>query len=292
MDIIVKPVNNDLEKYIDLGINTFLLPLNGYAVEYSNYYKLEEIKNIRNKYKNISIFVSINKNIFNNEIEELKNILKELDKISIKAIFFYDAAIVKLKKDLNLNLDLVWNQTFMVTNYKTCDYYYDKGVEYALLSKEITKEEILQIIKKTKIKPIVELVSYPTAAFSKRHLVSNYYKHYNLKPDNNIKIIEPKSKQEYIVVEDKNGVSFINNKIMNLSKILKELIDNNLQYIYLKGDLIDEDTFIEAVKNIKYYVDNYKNINDLEYSKWLRDQEKLLGSNTNFLHRKTIYKVK
>ena len=35
----------------------------------------------------------------------------------------------------------------MVNNYKTCNYYHSKGVKYALLGKEITLEEIIEIIK-------------------------------------------------------------------------------------------------------------------------------------------------
>ena len=178
MELIIKPEKN-IEEYINMGINTFLLPLERYSVEYNKYFSLEEIINIKEKYGDINLFVSLNKNIMNEELNDLKDILKELDNLSIKGIFFYDSAIIKLKKDLNLNLDLVWSQTHMVTNYKTCDYYNSMGVKYALLSKEITKEEIIEIIDKSKISPIVELVSKPSIGFSKRKLVTNYFENYN-----------------------------------------------------------------------------------------------------------------
>ena len=73
-------------------------------------------------------------------------ILVQLDKMNITGVFFYDLAVLELKRELNLNIDLVWNQTHMVNNYKTCNYYYSKGVKYALLGKEITLDEILEII--------------------------------------------------------------------------------------------------------------------------------------------------
>lgn len=292
MNIIVKPEAKEINKYIDLGINTFLLPLENYSVEFNSYFSFKEIKDIKEKYSDLNIFVSINKNIFNSELEDLEKILIEFDNLKIKGIFFYDIAVLSLKKKLNLNLDMVWNQTFMVTNYKTCNYYYERGAKYALISKEITKDEIIQIIKNTKIKPIVELISYPTVAFSKRSLVSNYYQNYSLDKQNELNVVEPKSKQKYLIKEDKNGVSFTNNKVMNLSSILKELLDNNLEYIYLKEDLINSEVFLEVIKNITYYINNYKNIDDNEYKKWLNKQNKLLGRNTNFLYRKTIYKVK
>ena len=67
----------------------------------------------------------------------------------------------------------------MVNNYKTCNYYHSKGVKYALLSKEITLEEIKEMITKSKIEAMVETVSMPSVAFSKRKLLTNYYHNLN-----------------------------------------------------------------------------------------------------------------
>lgn len=292
MKIIVKPVLDNLDSYIENNIDTFLLPLEEYSVSYIKYYSLDDIKAIRKKYEDINIFISINKNIFNSEIEPLKKILQELDKLNIEGIFFYDLAILSLKKELSLKTELVWNSTFMVTNYKTCNYYFEKGVKYALISKEITKDEIIDIVNNTKIKTIVELISYPTVAFSKRHLVTNYYKNYDLNIKDSINVIEPISKQKYLIKEDKNGTSFILEKLMNGSRILKELMNTNLEYILLQEDLIEHDIFIKCINNINYYIKNYHNMSDNDYNNWIKKQNELLGRNTNFFYRKTIYKVK
>jgi len=210
----------------------------------------------------------------------------------IKGIFYYDLAILNLKKELGLKTDLVWDSTFMVTNYKTCNYYYKKGVKYALISKEITTGEIIEIIRNTKIVPIVELISYPIVAFSKRSLVTNYYINYKLEKKDDINIIEPKSKQKYYLKENEFGTSFILDKLMNGSKILRELTNTKLDYILLKEDMIKHSIFIECIKNIEYYLKNYKTMDDNDYKNWLHKQNELLGRNTNFFYRKTIYKVK
>lgn len=292
MEIIVKPTIDNIESYIHHHIHNFLLPLDKYAVEYTNYYNLEQIKKIRNEYPDINLFISINKNILNRDIDDLKTILLELEHLNIKGIFYYDLALLQLKKELNLKTDLVWNQTFMVTNYKTCDYYHSKGVKYALLAKEITKDEIIEINTKSKIIPIVELISYPTTAFSRRKLIKNYCQDSNLESMNSIQIVEPKTKQKYTLVEDDNGVSFVMKKLMNGSKILKPLLENHIEYILLKEDFIDHEIFLECIDNINYLIHHYSKISKLEYKNWLNKQNKLLGRNTNFFYRKTIYKVK
>lgn len=291
MKLIIKPEKN-IEDYINIGINTFLLPLENYSVEYSKYFSLDEIKNIKEKYKNIEIFVSVNKNIMNEELDNLKSVLKELDNLSVRGVFFYDSSIIKIKKDFGLNLDLVWSQTHMVTNYKTCDYYNNMGVKYALLSKEITKDEIIEIINKSKINPIVELVSKPSIAFSKRKLVTNYFENYDKEKEEQIKVNEKISDTDIIVSENKDGVVFIKNNILNGCLILDDLLNTNLNYILLKEDFIDHDLFIKVINEIIYYINNHYSMSEEEKNKWIEKQKELIGENGGFFFQKTIYKVK
>ena len=131
-------------------------------------------------------------------------------------MFFYDLSILELKKELHLNLDLVWNNTHMVTNYYTSNYYYDKGCKYSYLSNEITIDEIIEFKKKAKAKLIFMLLGYPVVSFSKRKLLTNS----NFEKE--LKIKEPISKQEYKVIESKFGTTFKYNKVRNNASCLKE----------------------------------------------------------------------
>lgn len=291
MNIIVKP-EQDLEEYIKLGVNTFLLPLRDFSVEYSKYYSLDEIKKIREKYPKIELFISINKNIMNEEIDSLKDILIQLDKLNIKGIFFYDSALIRLKKKLKLNISLVWAQTHMVTNYNSCNYYYDNGVEYAMLSKELRLDEVKEIISKARTKSIIELITKPSIAFSKRHLVTNYYTNVNEEVKDEVVVNEKISDTDLIVKENEDGSTFIKNSILNGFVILDELMDTNLSYILIKEDYIDHDLFIKIITSLVYYLNNYEGMDTLEKEKFIKNQEELLGNDTGFFFRKMIYKVK
>ena len=274
MEILIKPTNNILEYKEADG---FVLPLLNFSVDYKNYYSLDDIKKIVSE-TDKKIFVVINKMIENDEIENLKEVLLELDKLNISGVFFYDLAVLELKKELNLNIDLVWNNTHMVTNYYTSNYYYDKGCKYSYLSNEITIDEIIEFKKNAKAKLIFMLLGYPVVSFSKRKLLTNS------DFDKELKIKEPKSLQEYKVIESEFGTTFKYNKIRNNASCLKELIDNKLDYIYLIEDDINHNSFLEALKLTKEYIDN----NNLDYVDKMRD---IFGSDTGFLYRKTIYKV-
>ncbi|MBP3841596.1 MAG: U32 family peptidase [Bacilli bacterium] len=276
MEILVKPVK-DIDLY--QKADGFVLPIKDYSVDYRNYYTLDEIKSIVNR-TNKKIFVVMNKMMENSDIENIKNILIELDKINIYGIFFYDLSIIQLKKELNLNVNLVWNNTHMVTNYSACNYYYEEGCKYSYLSNEITLDDILLMNKNSKSSLIFMLLGYPVASFSKRKLVSNS----NFK--DSIIISEDVSKQKYIVFEDKNGTTFKYNKIRNNSICLKELLNNNFPFIYLIEDDIDHDKFIDGLNLTSDFINN-----TIDNNKYVSSMKELFGSDTGFLYRKTIYKV-
>ena len=281
MKLLIEKIDDN---YNNLNVDGIILALKDLSIQSIKYYTLDEIKDIRNNYPNLEIFIKINKNIFNKDIEVLKETLIELDKLNINGIFFYDLGLIQLKKELNLSIDLVWDQTHMVNNYKTCDYYYNLGVKYALLSKEITLEEIKTIINKSKITSMVEVVSVPTIAFSKRKLLTNYYKSINKEYKDNIEVIEKVSNNKYIVMEDKNGTSFYDSNIMNGTSLIKDLYDVNCEYIIMREYKIPN--FNELVNDTKNYIDN-----KCKDSKYI-DKYKVLGDNTNFFYKETIYKVK
>lgn len=283
MKLLIEPSNKN-KLYLDI-VDGIILPLDDLAVESSIYFTLEEIEKISKNYNNGEIFVKINKNLMNDDIDKVRDALIKLDKLKVKGIFFYDLAILQLKKELNLEVDLVWNQTHMVNNYKTCNYYFEKGVKYALLGKEITLDEIKEILDKSKINSMVEVVSRPSVAFSKRKLVSNYLKNEGRALENKLTIKEKITDTFYDVVEDKNGTSFYLNRIMNGTSIIKELFDNECSYIIFREYGL-EDNFFQLIIDTKKYILNGCLENDYV------DKYKILGDDTNFFFKKTIYRVK
>lgn len=274
--------NTDLSKYTD-GL---ILSLKNYSSQSYLTYTFEEIEQIIKDNPDKEIFINLNKNFFNDEIESLKEILLKIDKLNVKGIFFYDLAILQLKKECNLKTDLIWSQTYMVNNYKTCNYYHSKGVKYALLSKEITLEEIKEMITKSKIEAMVETVSMPSVAFSKRKLLTNYYHNLNKEAKKNLVVTEKATNEEYQVLEDETGTNFFLNKITNATSIIKELYSCNCPYIILREYGIDHELFKELLIDTQKYIES--KCQDEEYI----NKYESLNDFTNFFFKKTIYQVK
>ena len=265
------------------NIDGIILALKDYSVKSIEYYSLDAIKQIKENNPKLEMYIKLNKNMFNKDIEKIKEILIELDKIKVNGIFFYDISILSLRNKLKLNVDLIWDQTHIVNNYMTCDYYYSKGVKYALLGKEITLEEIIEIIKKSKITSIVEVLSRPTIAYSKRKLLTNYYKSIDKTKEDTLEAKEKVTNKSFIIKESSNGTSFYEKDIMNGTSVIKDLYDNNCKYIIMREFGINN--FDEIIQDTKEYINN--KCTDENYTNKYND----LGD-TNFFFKKTIYQVK
>ena len=281
MKLLVEPCSKVFD-YND-NVDGIILAINDFSVESTCSFSLDQIIDIKKK-NSFLVFVKMNKNLFNDDISLVKDILIKLNDSDIDGVFFYDLAILEIKRELNLDIDLIWNQTHMVNNYMTCNYYYDKGVKYALLGKEITLDEIKEIIYKSNIVSMVEVVSLPSVAFSKRKLVKNYYNDLGEKPSKELVVQEKITHDFYSVVEEDNGTSFYLNKITNGTSIIKCLYDYGCKYIIFREYGIDD--FDELIN------DTYKYISDGCIDDNYINKYKRLGDSTNFFFRKTIYKVK
>ena len=244
-------------KEIKNWVDAFLIPLKDLSINYTSTFTIEEIKQVQKLNK--ETFVIINKNIENKELNKLEETLKELEKINLQGIIFYDIAIVELKKEFNLKTDLVWHQEHLATNYSSVNYWYEKGAKYAYLSSEITKNEIEEIRKKTKAKLMINVYGYIPMFTSKRHLVDNYIDTFNLKEKGNVIYKEEKN---YNIKDEKNGTTVYTDYILNI----KENI--NVDYYIYNSNMIDEEEFKQVLIN-----NNQK-------------------EETGFLYKETIYKVK
>ena len=265
-------------------VDGIILPLETYSVESKCFFSLEEIKNIIQSVS-CGVFIKVNKNFMNEEIDDLKKVLQDLDQWGVDGVFFYDLAVLELKNEMNLKLPLIWNQTHMVNNYKTCDYYYSKGVSYALVGKEITLEEIKEIVQNSRISLMVEVVSRPSVAFSKRKLLTHYYQDLGKEKKNDLIIHERGTNQNYELFENQDGTSFFLDIVTNGTSVIKELYDINTPFIIMREYGLEE-LFSQLIIDTKNYIQT--GCKDTSYI----EKYKKIGDSTNFFFRKTIYKVK
>jgi len=104
-------------------VDAFIIPLKDFSINYESYFTLDEIKQINTEKE---VFVSLNKNIHNNELDDLKKVLLELNELNINGVIFYDISVINLKIKLHLNYDMVWAQEHLTTNYSVINFWNKK----------------------------------------------------------------------------------------------------------------------------------------------------------------------
>ncbi|MBE6152018.1 MAG: hypothetical protein E7165_01730 [Firmicutes bacterium] len=236
------------------------------------------------KESNKEIFVSLNKNIHNSDLPLLKEILLKLEELNVTGVIYYDASIVNLKKELNLNINLVWGQEHMTTNYLTANYWNSLGIEFMLVSNEITIDEIIEISKKTNMKLMVQLFGYIPIFNSRRHLVKNYLKTFDL-DDADSYFIEKEGKS-YSIVDDNNGTTVYSANILNgIGEYLK-LMKNNIEYIILNSYEIKTEQFEKIVEL-------FNSVSENNVDSYVETIDDMFGNiDRGFLYTETVYKVK
>lgn len=259
----------------------FLFGLKGFSTE-SNLVTLDELKDMESQ----KVFISVDKNMFNSDLKALEEVLISLDELNVKGVLFYDLAVLSIVKRLNLNLNLIWNQNFLVTNYKTCNYYAKEGVKGAVISSEITINEVIEIAKNTKLDLFVNIFGYSMMGLSKRCLVSSYFDYIEEENDLDVNYIKEKD-DSYPVIEKDYGTKFLSKDVLCGIRYLNELRDAGIKYLILDDNLIDEDVFSKVYDIFVKALNSSCDLILLE-----RNINSLVNTSLGFFDKKTIYKVK
>ena len=131
--ILVAPSSISEMKKLKNLIDGFIIGIDNFCVNVSMCINVNDLS-ILNCFKNKDIFVCVNKNIHNNELDDIKDLLIKLNQYNIKGVLYYDVGILNIYNSLDLNYDLVWAQEHLTTNYSTINYWYDFNVKYTYIS--------------------------------------------------------------------------------------------------------------------------------------------------------------
>ena len=283
MKLLIMPKSIDQIESLIEDIDGVIVGIKDLSINQPAYFTLDEIKKINEIIKNNGkeIFVSLNKNMFNKDLEILEYTLLQLDNLKLNGILYYDIAIVNFKKNLKLVTPLVWNQEHLTTNYLTSNFWYEYGAKYTMLSSEITLDEINEIALNTNAKTMVPIFGYLPMFVSRRHLVKNYLDTFKIKDDSNINYIEKEDKI-YAIIDSNDGTIAYSNKCLNG---INETLKLNVDYIVLNSFNINNATF-------KRVVSMYNIVNESNVQEFKEEIDKMLDTDTGFLYKETVYEVK
>ena len=261
---------NDV-KELSYEADGYILGIDKYSFLFGKTFNIDEIKKIKDDLKKKEIFVSFNRVIFNDELEDYKMKLKEVDDLGINGIIVGDIAALTYDIKTNVILD----QTHLNNSFYAINHYYNNGVYGTVLTNDITLSEINDIKKNTKSVLFKQVFGYPHLSTSKRKLISNYKEYFNINDTSSIyEIVEKNSNNIYKIIEDNFGTHILGDKVLNL-------LSFNIDVDY---KIVDGFMLGDVKKVLEIFMNNKKDKND-----WINDT---YNANYGFINKETIYRVK
>lgn len=222
-------------------------------------------------FNNKEIFISLNKLMHNNDLEQLRMVLNTLKGRNVK-ILFYDMAVYNIAKELDMVDKLVICQDHLNASILSNSFYYNLGIIGSYITSDITGSELLEIKKNSKMNIMFMVYGYAPIFYSRRYLISNYLKYINdNKKGNNYSIVSD-SGIRYPISEEEYGTTIYTDREINLINYLDMLKD--IDYIVMRSNKIEDNKFNDMV-------DSFINMDTSDD-----------GNYEGFFNTKTIYRVK
>jgi len=220
-----------------------------------------------------------------NDLNGFEDYLKYLQKIGADALIASDAGVIDIIKQTTPDMRVHLSTQANTTNSSAANFWYKQGVKRIVLARELSFDEIEEIIKNTP--KDLEFEAFVHGAmcisYSGRCLLSSFMTgRYSNKGDCaqpcrwKYNIVEEKRPGEYFPIEENDEGTFIfNSKDLCMVEYMQKFIDLGISALKIEGRMKSEyytANAVRAYKNALLEVDKYGTKADLQY--WKEELEK------------------
>lgn len=140
-------------------------------------FSIEEIQEAVKYAHNLNkkVYVTVNIVFHNEDIKGIKEYLIALSEAKVDAIIVSDPLIIDIINDNNINLKVHISTQASTLNYEAVSFWKSQGVERVVLAREMSKNEIKEIIDKTGMEIETFVHGAMCSSYSGRCVLSNYF---------------------------------------------------------------------------------------------------------------------
>lgn len=286
-----------LYDYLDMGVNHFIVGCHDFSCRQSITLSYDELKDLKDKYSDIKLYVLVNALVEQKYLELLKKHLDNLSKCNIDGIIYHDFAVLQICNENGYKFEKIYDPETLNTNHMTLSVLQKQGIDGAFLAREIPLKEKQMINTNTSLKTMVQVHGVEYMAYSKRKLLTNYKEYTNLafssNKDANIEIKANGVDEHCHIYEDQYGTHITSKNQICALDVLNQFID--FDYLFIDGQYIEETKLLEIVH---LYVQALQAIKENKYAKESIELMQLLYRLTpdvnyyhSFLFDSTVYKI-
>jgi U32 family peptidase len=177
------------------------------------------------------VYVAMNALLHEFAAADLEQYVEGLGAAGADAIVFGDPAVLLAVRKAAPSMRLHWNTETTSTNYRTMNFWAKRGATRAILARELSMEEVLDVKRHTKIEVQVQVHGMTCIFHSKRELVNSYMAHRGEEGktgrSSGMYLREEKRgvEERYPIYEDAQGTHVMSNQDLCMVTHLRPLID-------------------------------------------------------------------
>ncbi|WDP87204.1 MAG: U32 family peptidase [Desulfobacter sp.] len=215
--------------------------------------------------RKVKVYLACNIYSRNHEQEKIKDYLKKISRVDPDAIIISDPGIVMLAKKIIPHIDIHLSTQANTTNYNTALFWQDLGVKRVNLARELSLEEIKQVVDRCEIETETFIHGAMCVSYSGRCLLSTILS----KRDSNRGLCSHPCRWKYSVVEEKRpndfhplmederGSYIFNSKDMCMIDHIPELVASKITSLKIEGRMKGINYLGSVVKTYRNAIDAY-----------------------------------
>lgn len=217
----------------------------------------EAVKYAHNLNKKVYVTVNI---VFHNEnIKGIKEYLIALSEAKVDAIIVSDPLIIDIINDNNINLKVHISTQASTLNYEAVSFWKSQGVERVVLAREMSKNEIKEIIDKTGMEIETFVHGAMCSSYSGRCVLSNYFTKRDANRGGCAQICRwefPLYDKNNNKIESETKFTASSKDLMMLTKV-KEMIEIGIVSLKVEGRMRSNYYVATVINTYRNLIDDY-----------------------------------
>ncbi|ELK4629767.1 U32 family peptidase [Staphylococcus pseudintermedius] len=269
-ELLVTPKSlSHIETLIEKGADAFVIGEEKFGLRLAGEFNREEMKKAVEiiHHAGKKAYAAVNGIFHNYHIPALEDYIAFLHEIRVDRIIFGDPAVVMIVKQQENPIPLNWNAETLVTNHFQCNYWGRRGAKRAVLARELSLEEILNIKENSDVGIEVQVHGMTCMFQSKRMLLGNYYTFQDRQmkiqrneaaTDSQLLLYDEERDNKYPVFEDYNGTHIMSPNDICLIEELEPLFEAGIDSLKIDGVLQTEEYINVATEQYREAIDLYE----------------------------------
>lgn len=253
---------SDIDCFHEAGINTVLFSLAFFSARPSGVFSNEDIKKGHQRCVelNMKSAVVMTRFFIEAELEQAKTEMQVLKDIGIDLIYFTDCCILWIAKELGMLDKLIYNPDTLITNASDAQFYLDQGIAMVTLSKEITKDEMVEIAHQVNGEMEVLIHGRLNMMHSKRNLLSSYFefikKPFEYQGSQELYLMEENRDEHMPIIEDDLGTHVFTGFTLCSFMEINELLEAGIRNFRIESLFLDVETICMIAKDYQRVINH------------------------------------